>query len=825
MAINQLPPKDGLADGEVLQVPESDGLFSTYQLDKNTCTFFSKEAQVIIPGSHGSTHVSTDLVPLATKDLQGHMSADDKCRLDTLLQMRIGVLGFQGAGFPDDGGFLSGDIILAAGNELINLERVGNIIRFTVENSIQFCGCEECANIFWIKDESEPRAIRPPSCNGVLPDIAGYGEIKIYQLPESTILDPADPLATLSQKGNFPALIFKRYDDALTPEEAEFEMVLKRDTDKLTFVGWAFTPGPTGIPECVWTMGADNENNKITFKLSPESEPGLLGALLYKGHTLTRQMAVVTGFTSSVLSTNQYKAKKWDVKNAVPIGDEFVATNVWQYNNPENTTTNPTDPKTLVLDATRDVHPIGTLIQIWEFLISEVNGERCTRSFFNLPPTLNPAHLWSLGGVVQFGDQLQARRELTQTTGGNTELTSHNDDVTDERLFEKTVWGITTFEDRLILSDDNGSGDPSAEPINNLFVADIDRELPGLTVIESNPGTGPVVDNINERPVFLWHRGNHKNILFKSLIGMPDESDFPPMDILLRAPVDSFDDTYLKVTRRGIFATGPFAGSNFIVVKGMRWEDLPQTGDLRILTGASRNVVWRYEFKAAFSPFDDDGITLIGLVEFSFGNTGDTPDDTTVVELLHVDYTAPCVRLEFSVNQTTGDETVQLQVKVGTLDMSEAYKLNKSLDPADDLVRGLQPGFTVSDTLTQTGFITDGIGVGVESNPVDFRVFSGGFLPAPIDGDIEKWNELIIMFRDTQCWIWWNGRLIPPSAEKSAELTTPVAVSTPYFPLTPIISSGKIAMRMWPGTKIREISVRDQITLMSEFTLGQLELS
>jgi hypothetical protein len=53
------------------------------------------------------------------------MSADDKCKLDAMLGTRLGVLGFSGAGMPDDGGWLSGDIILAAGTEFISLERIG----------------------------------------------------------------------------------------------------------------------------------------------------------------------------------------------------------------------------------------------------------------------------------------------------------------------------------------------------------------------------------------------------------------------------------------------------------------------------------------------------------------------------------------------------------------------------------------------------------------------------------------------------------------------------------------------------------------------------
>jgi hypothetical protein len=94
-----------------------------------------------------------------------------------------------------------GDIILAAGSEFINIERIGNTVRFTVDSPVPLnCGCETCAQIFWIQDESATRAIRPPSCNGIMPDVNAYGELKIYTLPESTIVDPQDPLPALQTK-------------------------------------------------------------------------------------------------------------------------------------------------------------------------------------------------------------------------------------------------------------------------------------------------------------------------------------------------------------------------------------------------------------------------------------------------------------------------------------------------------------------------------------------------------------------------------------------------------------------------------------------------
>jgi hypothetical protein len=906
---NKLPSKDQVVDGQFINVlgPNAGAVLSGFEYDAETQSFYKKQSQVIIPSNHNITHVEngSDAIPCATQDTGGIMCSDDKVKLDTLVQTRLGVLGFQGAGFADDGGFMQGDIILAAGTEFISLERVGNVIRFTVDSPIPLnCACEECAQIFWIQDESEPRAIRPPSCNGVMPNVTAYGEMKVYLLPESAILDPANPLALLNTKGQYPTLIFKRYDDGLTPFEAEMDMVLKRREDLTTNVGWAMTPGPTGVAECVWFMGSDSDGEQVRFELNINSEPGLLGQLLYQGHTITEQWAVITDYTPQILSTNQYRLKKWDLLAAEPKGDEFTGTNLWRYENPENSPTDPANPRQLTLDATKQLLPIGTLVHMWEFQVGETQGNRLTQAFFLREPEVSSESQWSLGAAIRFGDTFSSRREINPED--NTALTASDLGVPDVRIHEKTVWGITTFEDRLILSDDGGLGtdcterDPSGEPINNLYVADIDSSIPGLVVSEipqlllgdinhdgvvndldlelliaawgsvpGDPNWNPdadingdgvvdirdlalmgdnfdlVASQANERPVFLWHRGNHKNTLMDAKIGMPDDSFFPPYDILLRAPVDSWDDTYMKVPRRGVFCTGPFAGVPYIIVKGMRWEDLPPQGALRILSGIYRNVVWRYAFKAAFNPFDDDAVTLISATgevfpfddDFQFDLSGtdvtigsdvdpDTPVNTTAVELLRTDFTSPCARLEFSVNQTSSAESVQLQIKVGILDMTLPYELNAELpEPGDDLVRGLRPGYTVSQIMTQDGFITDGIGQGIQSDPENFKVYVGGELPAPVDGQTEKWNDITIMHRDQQVWIWWNGMIVPPSTLESAALPTPVVVNTPYYPLSTDVDVGKYAFRMWPGAIVRAFELRDQLQTFNEFTLGQLEIT
>ena len=458
MTLSRIPPSDQLFDKEFIQVAGPDGLQTGFQYDLETQTLFAKESQIIIPSHHGITHVSSDPVPNATTDTPGLMSQDDKAKLDALTGTRLGVLGFAGAGFPDDGGFMQGDIILAAGSEFITIERIGNVVRFTVDVPQQFCACEACAQIFWVQDESDTASIRPPSCSGKLPGVNAYGEMKIYLLPESTLFNPANPIATLGQKVNFPALTFKRYPNAITPGLAQFDVILQRNSDNTTNIGWSFTPGSTGTPQCVWFMGKDSDGETIRFDLLPNAEPNLLGALLYKGHTLTRQMGVISGYTQDVLATNVYNVNFWDVLGAQPIGDAFQATNVWRYNNPLNSPTDLSDPRELVVDGTKDLLPIGTLVQLWEFQIGTINGERQVRRFFNTDPGLTAEVVWSLSDAIRFGDLLEGRVEVAQGTTGERDACEGN--ISDIRVPERTQWGITGFEDPLLLADDGRGTDP-----------------------------------------------------------------------------------------------------------------------------------------------------------------------------------------------------------------------------------------------------------------------------------------------------------------------------------------------------------------------------
>jgi hypothetical protein len=198
---------------------------------------------------------------------------------------------------------------------------------------------------------------------------------------------------------------------------------------------------------------------------------------------------------------------------------------------------------------------------------------------------------------------------------------------------------------------------------------------------------------------------------------------------------------------------------------------------------------------------------------------GDVGD---IVELLHQEYSSHIVRVEFSYNPVS--ELVELQFKVGYLDMSLPYEEDIDDEDADDFVRGLSPGYAVSAIYSQAGTYS-GIGSQPDASPEGFVCYDGG---AQIGGDLnEYWNRLEIMLRDNQVWIWWNQLLIPPSSTLSSALSTPVSIDTPYFPidLDQYRPFGKVGARLWPGATLRRFDVRTQITLYNEFTFGQLEVT
>lgn len=811
--IYKLPDSSILQDAQFFTVQGPDNLYSGFQYNEETKTMYIKDAQVIYPSFHGMTHISEDPVPNATIDLPGLMSADDKAKLESLIQMKLGILGFQGAGFPDDGGWLEGPIIFASGSELLSIERMGNVVRFSVDSPVPLsCGCEECAQIYWIQDESEVSAIRPPSCAGKMPGANAYGELKVYLFPESTILDQNDPLATLNQKDQYPALVFKRYENN-TNYSGQIEMILRRNSNLTANVGWAMTPGPqnTATAECVWFTGADEDGRTLRFDLHSETDPNMMGALLYNGHTLTRRMGIITGHDPSIGTTNQYKVKYWDIPNTQVTGEEFNATNIWQY---DQYTTTPQ----LVMDRSVQLLPIGRLIKLWEFNIPNTS---LVRRYFSDEPRLNPATVWTRSGSVTFGDEFVARTETDYPdAGGQVQI------VDDLRTYEKSNWGIVGFPDPLYYK----TGDGLVQgPINSLFSAEINYDLPGLEVVEREDFTEEIVDRY-ERPAYLWHRMNHGNFYMKAFVGHPEQSYYPPIDILFRSPIDSFSDTYVSVVATGeTGGTGPGTDNQYYcIVRGADWSDLPHRGTIRFLT-QTRNLVWRYDQKA-FTNDADGSLMLLSyepLPETTFDSVNPTAGEMSMAVVLHEDYDTYCCRLEFAVDTTPGGESVQLQFRVGILDMEVPYELNVT-DEFDNIIQGFREGsYSVSQWFFQDGFWSGPNTT--TSRPANFIAYPGGYVLGE-----EQWNKLELMCRDNQLWVWWNEMLVPPDAVENANISpSPVMeVDNPYFDLsgdsnqgvTPAPVDGKVGFRLWPGAKMRNVVIRDQSIGFNELSHGQLEV-
>lgn len=820
MALSEIPSVSGLQDGQFIQITGPNGITTGYLYDEQQRALYFKESQILFPSFHGASHIAEDPIPSATCDTPGLMAADDKCKLDSLLGTRIGIVGFQGGGFPDDGGWLQGDIILAAGTEFISIERIGNVVRFTVDSPLPLnCACEECQQIFWVQDETDIASIRPPTCSGKLPGINSYGELKVYLFPESTIADPNDTEATIQNKGSFPALIFKRYDDDIVPGAAEYELILKRDAsnETTTEIGWAFTPGATGIVECAWFVGKDDDGNQLRFDIEPDSTPGLMGAVLYNGHLLTKKMGVIVAYTSTVLSTNQYTMRLWNVVDAAAVGDSFTAKNVWQYLNPENPTSG-SNPQQQVVDNNIDLLPIGTLVDLWAFKVGEIAGEPLLRWFFNQRPHLNPQHTWSWVGQTQFGDTLTARAEVAADAGSDDKTSS--EEVSDVRTLERSMWGLDGVDDPLLWYDTVATGGTAEGDISQEHRSYVDTSLPGLRVRSSPNVTG----NFSERPVRLWHRQNLKNALFHVDIGRPEDTPFVIYDVLLRAQIDETVQKFMIV--QGV---GTLADLHYVRVCGVNFHELPPSGTIRVLSPEdNRNRVFSYTRKFMFPTvsLQDNGnptaavnarcdsVILAGTAQY----TGDAGD---VIELLHQEYSCPVVRVVMGYDD--GTEIVTVQFKVGTLDMSTAFEDDDSDDDVDDFVRGIADGYAVSAEYTQDGTFT-GVGDRPEASPDSFVVYEGG---EQISSEIsEYWNKLDIMVRDSQVWIWWNDLLVPPSTTLSAALPSPVNISTPYFNIDSddYRQFGKYGMRLWPGAKVRRIDLRTQLTQRSEYTLGQLEI-
>lgn len=805
---NKFPSHTVLNDRQSITVVGPDGSSTTYTYDAQTRSLNKTDCASAVNCLHGASHIAEDPIPTATCDSPGLMSADDKCKLNSFTGTRIGVLGFMGAGMPDDGGFLEGDIILTAGSDFITLERVGNIVRFNVEIPIPLrCACDECAELFLVQDTTAVDKVRPSNCAGKIPGLNVYNEIASYLVPKSAAINALDIETVLSEKDKYPAFIFKRYNDE--PGLAEVHFILKRTSsaDPTSEIGWSMTPGTTtsgGVATMVYNMGRDTTGNLMRFTFIPEQNPELLGAIFYKGNLITKKMGVVVGYTENILGDNRYNIRQWNVLTNTAIGDAFTARNVWEYANPESATTG-SNPQILKLDSANTLLPIGTLVELWAFQVSTSSGNPVYRWFFSKQPQLNPNSLWSVVDYVEFGNELISRDEATGGTGGvNASIL-----VSDIRNFERDTWGLTGYDDPLIfdsgdLTDITGGGF-EVNPDNR---AKIDISVPGLVVSSPLAGTSdtPI------RPVYLWHRTNHKNMYIKALIGRSAETNYTPIDLVFRSAIDSWDTRYAFVT--SVDKTGPVP---IVQLCGVNFRDIPPFGTLRILTpGARRDLGFNYARKLiSMTPGTDyhncNNLTLIGYDgEVTDIESGD------VVELVHQDYNSQIVRLEFTLEP--GSNVQRLQLKVGNLNTSLLYEQDIST-PRDDFVRGLSPGYAVSAQYSQAN-LYNGTGSKPLSVPDAFVIYDGG---AVLGGSrSEYWNELEVMIRDNQLWVWWNKLLIPPDPDANLLLPTPVTINTPYFNIND--GYGKFGLRMFPGAVIRSCELRTQTVQFNEFVNGNLKI-
>jgi len=806
----KIPSYTALSDQQSILVSGPNGATSTYQFDTQTRSLQRTDCSVAVSCKHGITHIGDDRIPDATCDSPGLMSADDKCKLDTFTGTRIGVLGFIGAGMPDDGGFLEGDIILAAGSDFITLERVGNIIRWNVEIPVPLrCDCDECAELFLVQDSTDVDKVRPSNCAGRIPGLNLYNSFGTYLVPRSAAINATDLDAVLGQKDQYPAMIFRRFNDL--PGLAEFQLILKRTsaTDPTAEIGWTFTPGEsqnTGYVTNVFAMGRDTAGNLMRFSFIPEKEPNLLGGLFYKGNLISKKMAVITGYTPTVIEDNRYNLREWDMVNATALKTAFTARNVWEYQNPENATSG-TNPQRLQLDAQSQLLPIGTLVELWAFQVGTSSAGPTYRYFFSKQPELDPGSLWVTLDCTRFGDELISRDENTGGTGGLQPSIL----VSDVRTLEKSNWGLTGYDDPLIYNTIDATNITGGGfDVNPDSRVRIDISRPGLIV----DGPSGNTSDSAVRPIFLWYRANQYNTYFRALIGRPENSDYTPIDILFRSPVDSWDTRFVFTTESDVI-------NNIAVISvcGLDFTDIPPFGTLRNLTpGSRRDGTFNFARKvvslqgSATSGYGCNQISLIGY-------EGDPLPDIQpgdVLELVHQDYNASVLRIDWEVEPASNIQRVQF--KSGNLNTGLPYDQDGP-SAKDDFVRGLDPGYVVSSIYSQAGF-WNGTGNKPQTSLPEFAIYNGG---AVLGGaQTEYWNELEMMIRDDQLWVWWNKLLIPPDPNLNIALPTPVTIDTPYYPVD--MKKGKIALRMFPGTKIREVEIQSQTRLFNEFTNGNIRI-
>jgi len=312
----------------------------------------------------------------------------------------------------------------------------------------------------------------------------------------------------------------------------------------------------------------------------------------------------------------------------------------------------------------------------------------------------------------------------------------------------------------------------------------------------------------------LWHRANQSNSYSKFLIGRPVNSDYTPIDILFRAPVDSWDTRFVFVTN-----IDTINDVSMVSICGLNFNDIPPFGTVRNLTpGSRRDFSFNYSRKIVSLDGGSTagyGCNQISLVGYD-GEPAPSINPGDVLEIVHQDYNSQAIRLDWEIEPASNIQRVRF--RVGNLNTGLPYDQDGG-SVKDDFVRGLEPGFTVSLQYSQAGF-WNGLGNKPQTTLPEFAIYDGGAVTG--GSNPEFWNTLEVMVRDDQLWIWWNGLLIPPDPSSNTALAFPVSISTPYFPVN--TGTGKTAMRMFPGTAIRAMEVQAQGHYFNEFTNGNLKI-
>lgn len=376
-------------------------------------------------------------------------------------------------------------------------------------------------------------------------------------------------------------------------------------------------------------------------------------------------------------------------------------------------------------------------------------GAGVKQYYFSSKPEFDTAALWSKSSEASFGPFLGAKNALDGSGGSRSKLITSV-----QKNIEKSLWGITGILPYRILTNNTGTG--GEELISDLFY---DTELPGLSYDPNGSGTTH----------FVWSRQNLDNAILKLQVGKPTStSGITNIDIPLRSAFDSYEQFIGQVTA--------IQSDGSVAVSRIHGEPSPH-GVMMSTNGG------QFAYQDSYVDINDvDTFVLVGINDDMQLEIGDTvisiPD--------HYDQTM--LRFEF---KALGG-AIELKVMFGEFD--------STLDSFTGTTQG-------SGTYTQNASFT-GVGTRPSVNVPGFIVYDGG---SQIGGILpEYWNDIEIMVREEQLWIWWNKLLIVPSTGR------------PYFNIP--LGAGKAGIKMVNNVNLRKIEIYSQVGVFSEFQYGNLQI-